>query len=126
MSDSFVERVEGHDTHQSPPDKDPDTIPQAPADSMEGRYRRWKAQNQRLYDLYHELADEVLARNRPAGIAQLTAALQWRALNGELEGFPRIRLSNNYGAFIAWDLIEEMPALAKLLRTRRLHKRHPR
>jgi hypothetical protein len=85
-------------------------------------YQVWRqtSAGQTGYALCRRFALEKLARRQRFGIAQLVERVRWDvpvAIEKDDAGF---RLNNNHRAYIARELIEEIPELANLIETRKV------
>jgi hypothetical protein len=94
----------------------------ADADSLRRQYLAWRDSpgGQVAMPLFVRFAREMLARRRRFGVKLLVERVRWEVgvtIPADAEGF---RLNNNWAPNIARDLIEELPALADYIETRRV------
>lgn len=93
------------------------TLP-AVGNKWEDAYRGWKARHPEVFRLYVDLARMALKTGKRFSISLLTEQIRWRELHelpAEAEGH---KLNNNFRAYVARDLIAEIPELAVVLETR--------
>jgi hypothetical protein len=88
------------------------------SNKWEDRYRHWKARHPEVFALYVELARVALRTGKKFSVSLLTEQIRWRELTGEVTYSRARKLNNNHRAYIARDLIAEIPALAAVLETR--------
>jgi len=85
------------------------------------QYQAWRQTpaGETTYALCRRFALEKLARRQRFGVAQLVERVRWDvpvAIEKDEAGF---RLNNDHRAYLARELIEEIPALADLTETRK-------
>jgi hypothetical protein len=83
-------------------------------------YQAWRetSAGQTGYALCRRFALEKLARQQRFGIAQLVERVRWDVPIAIEKDDGGLRLNNNHRAYIARELIDEIPALANLIETR--------
>lgn len=76
----------------------------------------WMNENQIAMDLFRRFASDMLQRRRSFGIGLLTERVRWEMAIGHDPG--TIKINNNWRAYIARRLANEMPGLADLIECR--------
>lgn len=87
---------------------------------LERKYREWRDRNPQAFEIFRRSARYFAKHGRPFGIGLLTEWVRWenrRTWDKDSEGF---KLNNNFRAYIARDLILEMPEMQKLLEVRQV------
>lgn len=95
---------------------------------LDQNYQDWKTTpaGKRAYALCLTFASEKLARGQRFGIAQLVERVRWEAPLPEDNGGEAWKINNNHRAYLARDLIRDLPALRSLITVRQVRPRsHP-
>lgn len=86
--------------------------------SLRGKAHKWMDENPDMMGMFRYYAQQMLSRERSFGIGLLTERVRWEA-KVKWEG--DYKISNNHRAYIARQLIEEMPLLADYIVLRRTY-----
>lgn len=95
---------------------------QEPLNKHQRQWWEFKAKNPKVYALFVRFAQALLQRQRRFGIGQLAERVRWEirtTWEPDEDGF---KLNNNWRAYIARDLIHDMPELEPLLELRRVRE----
>lgn len=87
---------------------------------LDAAAKRWLEDNPQVLDLYERFALELLEKGKPFGMMLLTQRVRWEVhmnWNPDEDGF---KVNNNHTPYISRILIAKHPALANLVRTRRV------
>jgi hypothetical protein len=87
---------------------------------LEARYREWARTHPEVLALFRRFAADMAARRRRFGIGLLAERVRWEVHAEWAPDAAGFKLNNDYRAYVARDLIADMPELAPLLRTRRV------
>jgi len=79
---------------------------------------RWMRDHPLAMDLYRRLALNALARGHRIGIALLTERIRWEFIVDRISN-EVFKIPNNHRAYIARQLIHDIPGLAKILTVHR-------
>lgn len=83
-------------------------------DRLERQADAWMQDNEKTMDLFVTFAEEMLLQGKKFGVGLLTERVRWEStMKGE-----SFRIPNSHRAYIARRLIEILPGLEKLIRTR--------
>lgn len=94
----------------------------APTNALERRYREWRATTAGwyTYGLFVRFAQERLRIGRRFGVKALAERVRWETeTRREMQPY-ELKVNNNFVAYIARDLIREVPALTDLIEVRRV------
>jgi hypothetical protein len=79
---------------------------------LEAAYRAWRETHEEVFGLYRRFAKEAMSHGKPFSISLLTERIRWEIRSTwrkDVEGF---KINNSHRAYIARDLIDELPELA--------------
>lgn len=92
---------------------------------VEDRYRRWRATPQSgiVLNLFRRFAQEALGRGRRFGMKAVAERVRWETMRspgvpwlGDTSGF---EFNNNYVAYIARELMSDIPELKEFIEIRK-------
>lgn len=84
---------------------------------LEERYQAWKQSNPKIMRLYRRFAQEAVENGKRFSISLLTERVRWEAAIKKRGVY---KVDNNFRAYIARDLVREMPLLSNFIETRRV------
>lgn len=93
-----------------------------PINPIDVKWQQWRDENPRVYPLFQHFAAQAVRKGRRFGIGALTERVRWEVRmrwGKDEQGF---KINNNYRAYIARDLAKDMPGVAPLIETRRVHR----
>ena len=73
----------------------------------------WIDQNPKLYTLFKRFSKEMVDHNRKFGMKQLAERIRWETV---LSGVGEYKIPNDYVAYIARRIADDVPGAKKLLR----------
>lgn len=97
------------------------TFERTPLNAHQAAWWAFRAKNPRLYDVYVRLAQAKVRAGRRFGIKALTEDVRWEVRNTWGQDEAGFKLNNNWPAYIARDLITDIPECGELIETRRVH-----
>ncbi len=89
----------------------------ATVNHLEERYLAWRGANPKIMDLYRKFAKEAVDHGKRFSISLLTERVRWESTIKKRGVY---KVDNNFRAYIARDLVREMPLLSNFIETRRV------
>lgn len=93
------------------------TEPFAPS-RLEQDYLDWRNANPEAVARFRAFARQMLEAKRRFGMKQLAERVRWESRAACVRGRDGFRINNNHIAYLARDLVREMPGLAALIEIR--------
>jgi len=94
-----------------------------PINEFERKYRLWRNANSKVMDLMFRFAKQAVERHRRFGVWLLMNRVRWEVLMHVEKGVEGYRICNNHGAYIARDMIRQMPKIAEYMTIRQVKDR---
>lgn len=84
---------------------------------LQQKYEQWRDANPKIMSLYRRFALQLMAHKVKFSISLLTERVRWECA---VRGTGVFKVNNNYRAYIARDLAQQIPDLDKFIETRRV------
>ena len=88
--------------------------------ALEERYRTWIEANPEVMELFRRFAVEALRQGRRFWVKLLAERVRWEMRMTWRQDRQGFKMNNSHTAYLARDLLREMPALERLIETRRV------
>ena len=90
--------------------------------TLREKYEDWRQKNPEIMRLFRTFALEAAEKNRKFGMKLIAERVRWEVAVAwrNSEGQEAYKINNNHVAYIARDLIAEMPQLASHICTRKV------